>query len=49
VVIAFYYNKKANKFSFSYKDVEAMADLLCFFFLNLYKWRLEEEIGAKEF
>jgi len=47
MVIAFYYNKKANKFSSSYKDVEAIADLLCP--LNLYKRRLKEEIrGAKE-
>jgi len=44
----YYYNKKANKFGSSYKDTEAMADLLCPL-LNLCKWRSEETIrGAKK-
>ena len=39
----FYYNKKANKFDFSYKDIEAMEDLLCPL-LSLRKRRSEESI-----
>ena len=45
----YYYNKKANKFSSSYKDTEAIADSL-HPPLNLCKQRLEETIrGAKKF